>query len=135
MMTYKISKGSWSTYLNFETLQLAQEWTQLNLGSGYSVVISDFQINPPSPEEKLKSDKEFGSLLIEMFLLDNRLIQPPVSSQESMELLQKFEIIEKLANFGDIKTVKTLLLNIDVDDRVFTQDRKDKYLDLINNYK
>lgn len=136
MTTYKISKENWATYELFNSLQEAQDWTLLNLGNDYIVeVSSDIQIEPPTKEEKLHNDKQFGQFIIEMFLLDNRLIEPPVTQYESLELLQKFDNIEKLANLGDIKTVKTLLYNISVDDRVFTQERKDKYLNLINNYK
>ncbi len=136
MITYKISKGNWATYELFNSLEEAQIWTLSNLGNGYIVEVSqDIQIELPSKEEKLRIDKDFGSKLIEMFLVDNRLIQPPVTTYESLELLKKFEYVEKVANLGDIKTLKSLLYNIEVDDRVFTQERKDKYLNLINNYK
>jgi len=136
MITYKISKGSWAAYELFNSLEEAQTWTLSNLGNDYIVEISqDIQIQMPSKEEKLKADKDFGALLIEMFLIDNRYIDPPVTTYESLELLQKFQYVEKVANLGDIKTLKSLLYNIEVDDRIFTQERKDKYLNLINNYK
>lgn len=136
MVTYKISKGNWATYQLFNSLLEAEEWTNSNLGTGYIVEISpDLQIEPKSPQEKLDNDISFGKMLIEMFLLDNRLIVPAVKPVESLELLNKFQNVEKLASLGDIKSVKALLYNISVDDRLFTQERKDKYLSLINGYQ
>lgn len=135
MITYKISKGSWTAYELFNSIQEAELWTLNNLGQGYIIEISSDITLDKSPEQKLKDDKDFGAFLIEMFLIDNRLIQPTVTPYESLELLTKFQNVEKLASLGDIKSVKALLYNIVVDDRLFTQERKDKYLTLINNYK
>lgn len=85
-------------------------------------------------KEKLQIDIEFGNYLIESFLLDNRLIMPIVTPSESLQLLSEFNNIEKLASLGDIKSVKLLLNGIAVDNRLFTQDRKDKYMELINKH-
>ena len=135
MTTYKISKDSWATYQNFNSLQEAQDWTLLNLGSGYTVELSpDMQITPPTPEERLQNDIQFGLNLIEMFLLDNRLVTPSVTPVESLNILSEFENIEKLSRLGDIKSVKILLGGMQTDMRIFTQDRKDKYLNMISSY-
>ena len=85
-------------------------------------------------KEKLQIDIEFGESLIESFLLENRLITPVVTPTESLELLTQFNNIEKLARLGDIKSVKILLSGINVDNRLFTQDRKDNYMELINKH-
>jgi len=136
MITYKISQGSWATYQLFNDILEAELWTLSNLGTGYTIEVStDVQIELPTKEEKLKADIDFGNLLIEMFLLDNRLIDPEVTPYESLELLNKFDNIQKLASLGDIKSTKVLFNNTSVDDRLFTQERKDKYMNLINNYK
>jgi hypothetical protein len=135
MDTYKISKAAWATYQLFSDLQAAESWTLTNLGSGYTVELStDIQITPVSPEEKLLNDINFGATLIEMFLLDNRLITPAVTPSESLQLLSEFDNIEKLASLGDIKSVQILLNAVQTDPRLFTQARKDKYLDLITGY-
>jgi hypothetical protein len=135
MITYKISKDSWATYQNFNSLQEAQDWTLLNLGPGYTVEISpDTQIAPISPEEKLFNDKNFGVMLIEMFLLDNRLVTPSITPVESLNILSEFDNIEKLASLGDIKSVQILLGGVQTDVRIFTQERKDKYLNMISSY-
>jgi hypothetical protein len=135
MITYKISKGAWSTYKNFNTIIEAQDWTYLNLGADYIVEISpDIQIEPPSKEEKFYLDKNFGLMLVDMFLVDNRMIEPAVTPSESLQLLSEFSDIEKLAALGDIKSVQILLGGIQTDIRLFTQERKDKYLNMITSY-
>jgi hypothetical protein len=135
MDTYKISKAAWATYQLFSDLQAAESWTKSNLGPGYTVELSpDIQVTPVSPEEKLLNDQNFGATLIEMFLLDNRLITPAVTPIESLELLAKFQNIEKLASLGDIRSAQILLNAVQTDPRLFTQARKDKYLALIAGY-
>ena len=135
MNTYKIFKDSWATYQNFNSLQEAQDWTLLTLGDGYDVILSpDMQITPPTPEERLQQDIQFGLSLIDVFLLDNRLITPPVTPVESLNILSEFDNIEKLSRLGDIKSVQILLGGMQTDIRIFTQDRKDKYLNMISSY-
>lgn len=135
MVTYKISKESWATYQLFNDILEAEQWTLTNLGTGYIVEISpDVQMEPVTPEEKLHSDMNFGVMLIDMFLLDNRLITPSVTPTESLNLLSEFSNIEKLARLGDIKSVSILMNGIQTDNRIFTQERKDKYIQMINGY-
>lgn len=134
MTTYKISKDYWSTYQNFNTLLECENWASEKLGEGYTIEVSSEQIPEPTPEEKFQFDKDFGKQLIDTFLIDNRLITPSVTPAESLQLLNQFQSIEKLASLGDIKSVQVLLNQIVVDDRLFTQERKDKYMGMINSY-
>ena len=132
MITYKISKGAWATYQLFNDILEAEQWTLTNLGEDYLVEISpDVQIEPITPEERLNNDIRFGLSLIDLFLLDNRLITPSVTPVESLTLLSEFNNIEKLARLGDIKSVSILMNGVQTDNRIFTQERKDKYLSLI----
>lgn len=138
MMTYKITNTDnpyWAAFKNFQNLQDAETYTN-NLGNTFSVELAspEYQIPQPTPEEKLKNDIDFGSQLINEFLLDNRLITPSVTEQESVLLLNQFNSIERLAKLGDIKSTKILLEQTQTDVRIFTQERKDKYLNQINNY-
>ena len=135
MMTYKISKDFWSVYKNFNSLQDAEQYAN-TLGQGYTTELApaEYQIPPLTPQQKLDNDIIFGNQLIVEFLVDNRLITPAVDEQESIQLLNQFNSIERLAKLGDIKSVKILLEQTQTDVRIFTQDRKDKYLNLINNY-
>jgi hypothetical protein len=138
MMTYKITNTDnpyWAVFKNFQNLQDAQTFAN-NLGNTYSAELAspENQIPDLTPEQKLQNDIQFGNQLIEMFLLDNRLITPSVTEQESVMLLNQFNSIERLAKLGDIKSTYILLEQIQTDVRIFTQERKDKYLTLINNY-
>jgi hypothetical protein len=133
-MTYKVSKLNWSTLVNFNSYEECENWVLEKLGVGYTIIVSPEQIPELTAEEKFKSDKQFGIQLIDMFLIDNRLITPSVTSTESLQLLNQFQTIEKLSSLGDIKSVQVLLNQIVVDDRLFTQERKDKYMGMINSY-
>lgn len=135
MNTYKITRGGWVTYQTFNTIEEAQAWAFEKWGDEAVVTLStDYIITPPTPEEKFQFDKDFGKQLIDTFLIDNRLITPIITPAESLQLLNQFQSIEKLASLGDIKSVQVLLNQIVVDDRLFTQERKDKYMGMINSY-
>jgi len=134
MITYKISKETWATYKKFNTSQECETWVLNLLGEGYDISISDIEITEPTPQEKLQSDINVGLNLIEEFLIDNRNITPSMNSTESLQLLSQFSNIEKLARFGDLISVLSLLQNIQVDVRLFTQERKDKYITQLNSY-
>lgn len=136
MPTYKAQQDQFTYLNNFSDLQAAETYYDSVLTGDYSLSLASDseQIIPITLEEKLKLDKDFGSYLIDLFLLDNRLITPAVSPAESLQLLSQFETIEKLANLGDIKSVNILLQNIQTDIRLFTDDRKTKYLELIENH-
>lgn len=134
MTTYRIYKNDWSTYKNFNTSQDCETWMLTNLGDDYEYMISSEQIPEPTTEAKLENDKQFGQYLIDKFLIENRNFTPTINENESLYLLNKFSNIEKLARFGDIKSVNALMQNIDVDMRLFTQERKDEYLQIINSH-
>lgn len=136
MQTYKITDTnnvSWILLRNFDNLQSAQLFSE-NLGNTYSAKISDEQIPSITFEQKLQNDIKFGNELIKTFLLDNRYIEPTVTPNESLELLNKFNDIQKLASLGDIKSVQILLNSIQTDLRLFTIERKEKYILMISNY-
>ena len=136
MQTYKITDTnnvSWTLLRNFDNLQSAQLFAE-NLGNTYSAKISDEQIPSITLEQKLQNDIKFGNELIKTFLLDNRYIEPTVTPNESLELLNKFNDIQKLASLGDIKSVQILLNSIQTDVRLFTIERKEKYTLIISNY-
>ena len=84
-------------------------------------------------KEKLEKDKQFGKSLIDLFLLENRESNLVFTPMININLLQKFENVQKLADVGDIKTVKFLLENVEIDE-IFTQERKNNYVQLCSNY-
>lgn len=75
----------------------------------------------------------FGQQLINTFLLDNWQSPISINAEQSVNLLNKFEVIIELCNLGDIKNVKVLLETIETDD-IFTKERKEKYLEQIKNH-
>jgi hypothetical protein len=134
MTTYKISKENWRTLQNFNNLQECEIWVSEVLGDGYTIIVSPEVLLPLTIEEKLNFDIQYGLYLIEEFLIDNRNITPSVTPTESIELSIRFERIEKLLRLGDLKTSKYLIQQMVVDDRIFTQERKDKYINQLTSY-
>ena len=134
MITYKISKENWSTLQNFNNLQECEIWVSEVLGEGYTIIVSPEELLPLTPKEKLNYDIQYGLYLIEEFLIDNRNITPNITPTESLQLLSQFDNIEKLARLGSLSAVSVLLQNIQVDVRLFTQERKDKYITQLNSY-
>lgn len=84
-------------------------------------------------ENLLKNNLKFGENLIKTFLLDNYNLPQSFTAEQSAILMRKFEVIIKLCQLGDIRSVLQLLPTIEVDN-IFTQERKDKYIEIINNY-
>jgi hypothetical protein len=68
---------------------------------------------------------EIGNKLIKIYLLDNSLLN--LTTQQSLEQLQKFSAIKMLLELGSLKAAKDLIFMSEVDE-VFTQERKNKYL-------
>lgn len=88
-------------------------------------------ISTRSKVEQLKLDYDFGNDLVFMFLEDNRN-DPNITTIQSIDIMSRFDNISKLLRFGDIKMAKHLIEQEVVDSVVFTQERKSKYLNLIN---
>lgn len=134
MKTYKIFKGLDSIFNNFNSLEEAQQWTLDNYDNTWSVTLAsdNEQFRPLTIENRLPFDIDFGYQIINEFLKDNRL-HGYISIQDSIALLNKFSDIEKLCRLGAIKDVQVLMQGVVVD-TIFTQERKDKYLLMINNY-
>ena len=136
MNTYKISKGSWSEYKNFESLEAAQSYAS-GLGQGYTVALSDEKIEDEDASARVQSQFDFGISLIKLFRVDNAQYEKDndtiITPSETFDLMSKFGSVISLCQVGAIKEVASLLTSLEPDD-IFTQERKDKYQTLINNY-
>ena len=86
----------------------------------------------PIADDTLLSDITFGQSLITTFLQDNRKIKG-ITESKSIQLLQKFASVQALCQVGDIKGVNVLLPTLAVDS-IFTQERKDMYISIVQNY-
>lgn len=86
-----------------------------------------------STSELLKRDISFGVNLLSVFLEDNRNLAAAFTPEISSNLLAKFSNVERLARLGDIKSVKYLISVTELD-AIFTEDRKDKYVSMCNQY-
>ena len=129
MKWYKIYKGGWQVTMQFDSLTSAES-KAAELGEGYSVeFVSD--VVPPTAVERLEMDQDFCKELIRIFLTDNR--EAGVTGAQGESLMGKFATALSLAQVGSVSSVNYHITNIAVD-TIFTQERKDKYLTLIQNY-
>jgi len=126
---YKIYKDTFSVINRFESLQAAQQQAD-TMGEGYTAEFYAPYI-PPTIQERLTMDMEFGQELVYIFVEDNRIMD--ITPAQSEAVLQKFRDILAFAQTGAITSINTYLPAIPVDE-VFTQERKDKYIQMITDY-
>ena len=129
MNYYKISKDLWSCIKKFESLEDAQAFAD-SLGEGYT---AEFYApyTPPTIQERLQMDMQFGQDLVFVFVEDNRIMG--TTQEQNDAILVKFRDILAFAQTGAIESINTHLPSIPVDE-VFTQERKDKYMAMVTDY-
>ena len=126
---YKIYKDQWSLIKQFATLEDAQAFAD-TLGTGYTAEFYK-AYTPPTIQQRLNMDLDFGSHLVYIFVEDNRVMD--ITPEQSEAVLQKFRDILAFAQTGAITSIDNYLPLIPTDD-VFTQQRKDKYVQMITDY-
>jgi len=129
MNLYKISKDLWSCIKKFESLDAAQTFAD-SLGEGYTAEYYA-PYTPPTLQERLSMDMEFGQQLVYVFVEDNRIMG--TTQEQNDAILVKFRDILAFAQTGAIESINVHLPNIPVDE-VFTQERKDKYIQMVTDY-
>lgn len=129
MNYYKIYKDNWSTLQKFASLEEAQAYAD-TLGEGATAEYYAPYV-PPTIQERLELDLQFGQQLVYVFVEDNRIMD--ITPAQSEAALQKFRDILAFAQTGAITSIQTYLPLIPIDE-VFTQERKDKYVQMINDY-
>ena len=126
---YTISKDYWSTIQKFATLEDAQIFAD-NLGSGYNVEYYGPYV-PLTIEQRLESDMNFGFELVKTFVQDNREVG--TTQEQNDALLTKFRDVLAFAQTGAVESIQAHLPSIAIDE-IFTQERKDKYIAMVNDY-
>lgn len=116
----------------FTTLSEAEIKRDEILLKDYQVSIQE-ELNIIDYEANLIKDIDFCKVLINTFLIDNRLHPGSITTNESLALLQKFQVVSALCDKGDIKSVSLLLPNITIDN-IYTKERKDKYIQMVTSY-
>lgn len=123
-MIYRLNNNGFIA--EFINLADAQEYASNN-GNLPIVAIDE------TKEQQYYNDIEFGKFLIEKFLKDNRQLALSFTLQDNMSLLSQFAPIETLSRLGDIKSVLALTQSLTVG-VIFTQERKDEFIELITKY-
>lgn len=129
MNYYKISKDNWSVVQKYENIEQAEVFAQ-SLGEGYSVEYVG-EVKPITIEQRYEMDKAFCNDLISTFVLDNRNIGTTPAQNDA--LMSKFQLVLGFAQVGAVKDIDAHLPSIPIDE-VYTQERKDKYLQMLADY-
>ena len=126
---YKISKDNWQCIKQFNSLADAQTYAD-TLGTGYVAAFwRNYKV--PSLMDKLQMDLNFCKDLIDEFLEDNRIAN--ITPEQSDAFLLKFQNILAFAQTGAVLSLQVHLPLIPIVE-VFTQVRKDKYINQLNDY-
>lgn len=129
------------------------DWSEvLRAGKGYKVITSfdkyftpavlvqfDFVGTPQEfdewmladPERLYEEDIAFGRQMIKEYQIYNRSLN--LTTSDSLMQLQKFQAIAALLDRGSIRASTALLQNIQVDS-IFTQERKDYFIQRFTDY-
>ena len=126
---YKISKNEWQYINQFQSIEDAQNYAE-SLGQGYTASFWRSFV-APTLNDRLEMDINFCSGLIAEFLEDNR--KANITTEQSDAILLKFKNILSFAQTGAIASIEVHLPLIPIDD-IFTQTRKDKYINQITEY-
>lgn len=129
MNYYKISKANWSVVQEYATIEEAQAFAD-SLGEGYTAEYIGAVV-PISIEQRYEMDKNFCDNLISTFVLDNRNIG--TTPAENDMLMGKFQLVLGFAQVGAVKDIDAHLPSIPTDE-VYTEERKDKYIQMITDY-
>ena len=129
MDLYKILKNYWSVTKKFESLDAAQTFAD-SLGEGYTAEYYA-PYTPPTLQERLTMDMQFGQDLVFVFVEDNRIMG--TTQEQNDAILVKFRDILAFAQTGAIESINVHLPSIPTDE-VFTQERKDKYIQMVTDY-
>ena len=126
---YRIYKNDWSTVRQFASINDAQTFAD-SLGTGY---VAEFwkAFQQPDIYQRLQMDMDFCQNLISEFLEDNRNMN--ITPEQSDAVLMKFKDILSFAQTGAVASLNVHLPLIPIDE-IFTQERKDKYINQISEY-
>jgi len=137
MTTYKATKGAQTYFKNFADLAAAEAYFLAELGWDWLVLeaSADEQIPDLTPAQKAARHREFGAYLFQVFLDDNADFAAARGSnftvEETMAMDAKFGDFGRLCTYGSIPQIAILLPGI-ATDTIFTQERKDKYISMVN---
>lgn len=140
MNLYKIKKQGWIGYLEANSLnEVNEKCKTLKLLDGlifekdYFIELFEENIilNDISLSEKINNYIDFGKKIILEFRKDTFGID--MDADTVILILKEFEDIEKLLNNGILIHARTKLLAFEVNN-IFTQELKDKYINMISNH-
>jgi hypothetical protein len=136
MKIFEVTKEGRGYTIEKEDLAAATAWAVANLVNKFTIVEIG-TIPDPTPEQRLQKNRDFGQTLLQTFLQDNVDIIIArgynFTTEETEAMDAKFQYFFRLAEYGSIPQIATLLPGIPTD-ALFTQARKDKYAQMITDF-
>jgi hypothetical protein len=139
-MTYKASDGIHTYLKNFGSLVNAQSYfSGIGLGPEYEITEASAseQIPDKTDAEKLAERQDFGTNLLNKYLLDNDAIAAargePLTVTESNQQAAKFQAVMGVLPLGSLRQALAII-QATATDTIFTQERKDNYIAQLNNF-
>jgi len=133
MQTYKATNGVTSYLKKFADLATAQAYFLPILGDTYTVSLAppSEQIPNKTAVQILSERQVFGATLQQTFVLDNAPYAP--TKAQAKQLLSKLRDAWELCELGSLALCSEELTDVQTD-AIFTQARKEKYIQMIADY-
>lgn len=130
MIVYEVTETNTTT--QFATEQEAINYVQ---GTDLQYVSKQVVIEIPqlTTDDKLSQDIAFANKLFNAFLSENRQKEKTMSIEEEVLFIKKFVLLDVTARAGNIPVLLYLVSQAETNE-IFTQERKDSFIQTINNY-
>lgn len=133
MKTFQVRKDNFEQVLPFEDLAAAEAyWNYLQ-----PCAITEIPTIVKTDAEKLEARQLFGKGLLNQYLLDNDAIAAargyPLTVTESNQQATKFQSVMGVLPLGSLRQALAII-EATATDTIFTQERKDAYVDALNTF-
>lgn len=91
-------------------------------------LIAQQQAEIQAKRDQRKQYQDIGAAVIEQYLYDNSELV--LNAEQTIQQLKKFSAAKELLELGSLRVAKELIIASEVDE-IFTQERKDKYIQML----
>lgn len=106
------------------------EWIEFETIAEHDAYIQS--ITPIQNNVRLvEQDIELGQSVILEYLRENKLLD--ITTEQSLGQFQKFSPVKAMLEVGALGAARDLLIGVEIDS-IFTQERKEKYLTMLNGF-
>lgn len=106
------------------------EWIEFETTEAHDAYVKSIIQEQPKVRT-VEQDMEYGKQVILEYLRENKLLD--ITTSQSLNQLQKFAPIKGLLEVGALGAARDLISLVEVDE-ILTQARKDKYIQMLNDF-